>query len=325
MLTSPNAPSGTIDLTTTISATDAQADGTTTVGGIATITSSASSPLGPGNEISQYAYSPTPTGGTFVALTASGDTGQAAAYGAIFDADGFAFVGVGGIDGTTVSSTVRDLLVSTETSLMLAKRVPLNGGWTLVPKIGPTYVQTRRHMSNITSVNINEGVLLPNDTPLIGLSQHDVLSTRYLGLVAGIGASKQLTDTLGLSLDVTAGLAGMRGHYDGAYSADLTGQAATNIDVANQSYSGHSYLGRMSINLDKKMKRGGVMSVGLFGNYMSAVPTVIATGTGTPDATISSGNTSATYDGTGQSHYTRSVVNRASFNYGITLTFIMRF
>ena len=104
-LTGESAANGTIDLTTSGGPSGAQASGTVSGTG-GSIFSSASSPSGTGASISQFAFTPTNDGGVYIALTTDGDAGEAAAFGAVIDQNGFSFLGVGDLSDTRAISTV---------------------------------------------------------------------------------------------------------------------------------------------------------------------------------------------------------------------------
>lgn len=326
--TGGTGPDGDITLNAPDSASGAQGDATANItdssGDTASISISTSSPAGAGNSTSVSATSLTQTGGAFLAVTTDGGTGASSAFGAVFDDTGFSFVGVGDLEGSTVTSRLNDSVFQFSQEMLFKTVLHRENGWTLTPKIGPTYQYMRRDVSRLTSVNIND----PTSTgalPFVGFEQDDVLRTQYAGLIGGLGMSRPLSQGWGLSMDFMGGWATYWGHYKGSATALVGGDRLSTINGGHETYSGGSALGRLSVNLTREFRPGTLVSFGLFAKYMSDVPTFTNTAVPNGSTSFDPGGTSGTYTGSGETQYTTSLSTGEMFNYGLNLSFIMEF
>ncbi|MEZ5777196.1 MAG: hypothetical protein R3E44_02435 [Paracoccaceae bacterium] len=318
-LTAGSAPRGRIDLATSANAVAATASGTAVVNGGGSITSLAYSPAGTGAAISQYAVSGMGGSRAFLALTTDGDARSAAGYAAIIDATGYTFLAAGDTTGTVVTDSVRDSFRAQSHAFRFSTDLDAGGGWTLSPGVGPMYRATRRSVERTTTIDIAE--TMPGaGIPALSFGQRGEIDTRYLGLIAGVGLSRDLPGDWSLLMDAELGLARYRGELTARSWATVGGSPNIHVVERPSAVSGLTQQGTLSLSISRPMARG-VVSLGVYANYISDVPTFDYQSGGAPAVTAPYGAGSASFVGAGQSQMAPSLGTDGASSYGVNLSF----
>ncbi|WP_234828038.1 hypothetical protein [Sinorhizobium fredii] len=200
----------------------------------------AHSPAGD-NAITQYATSGTQTGAAFLALVTSGDTSSAAAYAAFADDRGLFFQALGDLDGTVVKSTVEQRARHFDQTLWLGAALELGNGWTVTPRLGPTYRSTRQDTTFRTEVDIAESIMSGASIPAIGYQERVNVSADYYGVLAGFSAETPVTENLLLRINVSGGAAHYRARLDNRATA-IFPEADITFSSSEQGRRGGTFL-----------------------------------------------------------------------------------
>lgn len=248
-------------------------------GGSVTVTGSAFSPTGGGAKITQHAFSPTGNSGALLALTTDGDALTASAYGAIYDPDGFQFVATGDLEGTVVDERIGESFNYDSHNMLVSGRLPSTGGWNVTMRAGPTLRRMSRRAVISTGIEVRPTV--PGSSlPSLEITQRDAISVRYLGALAGIGLSRALNPRTRLSIDLRGGLAAYRGNHRRRAEARIGALGSGKHVEQAQPVTGRSGLASLSVSLSHNPAPNTALSLSLFGEHVSHVPTLVASGSG---------------------------------------------
>lgn len=326
LITGGSAPtSGTINLTTGVGTASGTANITDSTGDTATISSSASSPPGP-NYVSQFASSNTASGGTYVALTTDGSGANGAAYGFVADRNGYALIGVGAVDGTSVTSSTNQTILMTTQRFMFSTPIPLgDNGWRVTPRLGPDYRLMLRSVRQQTLVDIDEGAGIGTPQPQIGITHQDNLTAQYFGAVAGVTLSGPIGERLRISVGAEGGLSGYWADYQGRMSAVLPGAGAVILPETLRSIGGLTFTSRLSAGLSYNTPAGFTVSLGGHVDRLEDVPYLTSTTVNAPNASFNAGQTGASYTGNGETYYQTNVATAPMWNAGISISISGRF
>lgn len=323
------SPVGSIDLDTSATAGGATAYGDVQIqdssGSSAMILSSAFSPSGSGAAIAQFAISSTSLGGAFLALTTDGDAPNALAIGAIYDDQGVALVGIGGFDGTSVTSRVSERLLDTEHQLLVGTIIPLASDWTLTPKAGPMYRYIGRDVNRRSVVDVDEGPMTGSGIPLIGISYNDDLRAHYAGVVGGFGLSRPLSDKWVFSANVSAGLAAFNVKHVSVAGIEIGNANPTAPRSQRGTANGWTHFGRTSLSLVRSSGSNSFFTVGLFADYLANAPTFMVTPSNGGSLTLSPDGTGANLISSGTQNYSTSLTTGALWDFGIGVSFSVLF
>ena len=329
LLTGEAASAGTINLATGPVGGNIIADGTIHIsdstGDTVTINSTASSVIGTNAQISSFAYSQTNTGLAFIALTTDGTGAEAAAYGAIADDRGFSFIGVGDVDGSNITSSVRNTLFHTSHQLSVAVPISLNHGWAITPRIGPTYRHLGDAVDRITQIDIDEGGALSPKTPLISLSHRDELTSHYLGVIAGISISGPIASGWRFALGVEGGLAGFWTNYNGSSTTIFPGTRDINLPGQTGSLSGVTGLGGIKGSITHSLSNGTLITLTAHADYLADVPFLQNTQVNAPNASYTAGQSVAAFSSTAETYSTNAIGITSSWLLGARLSFARSF
>ncbi|WP_018240172.1 hypothetical protein [Ensifer sp. BR816] len=240
---------GSISLATATDPMGATAAGTIhftdSSGDSASIIALAHSPAGSGNAVTQYATSGTHTGAAFLALVTGGGTPSAAAYAAFADDRGLFFQALGEVDGSVAASTLEQRSSQFDQTLLLGTSLDLGNGWTITPRLGPTYRSTRRDTVLRTEVDIDESVASGAVIPAIGYHEKVELSADYYGVVSGFSAERSVAENVWLQFNVSAGVAHYRARLDNRATAVFP-DAGVTLSSSEQRRSGGTFLADIS-------------------------------------------------------------------------------
>ena len=294
-------PDGRIRLQTRTGADGALAKGRVRVsdpaGGNVTITGSAFSPIGGGAKISQFAFSPTGNSAAFLALTTDGDALTASAYGAIYDPGGFQFVATGDLEGTIVDEWISESASIDSHNMLVSRPLPSAGSWSVTVRAGPTLRRMSRRAVISTGIEIRPTV--PGASlPSLDITQRDAISVGYAGALAGLGLSRALNPRTRLSIDLRGGLAVLRGSHMRRAEVRIGALGAGEHVEQAQRVSGHSGLASLAVSLSHNPAPNTALSLNLFGEHVTHVPTLKATGNGA-GRSLSLGSRSMTGFGVG--------------------------
>ncbi|MCO4849131.1 MAG: hypothetical protein KC448_14325 [Yoonia sp.] len=326
LFTSSTSPSGTIDLSAFTDATGAMSDVTIQItdstGEIASIISSAFSPSGPENAISQFALSETDVGGIFTALTTNGDLGTAAAYGVVFDDTGFLFMGSGDESSAAITTSVKEQISASSQSLFLSTGLSWNDDWMVTPKIGPVFRRIDRTRTLLTSIDINEGFESATATPDILLSETTSLRSKYYGAVLGTDLTRQFGNNWWANFGAEAGLAHFKAKYASFEAANI-GEASAVTPNINMAMTGTSKMGRITGGVTHVGRNGTIMSVSAFWDVMSDVPYVVTQTVESPNLNVVGDNASLV--GSGETYRTHTIERKKMTSAGINLSLVFLF
>lgn len=325
--TSRVSPNGSIDLSTDIDGAGASADGTAEItdgtGGSASIISSAYSPAGEGNAVSQFATSLTETGGVFTALTTNGEDLTAATFGGIFDENGFSFVGTAGEDSSsTITTTVEDNVKSIDQTLYFGNRRKIDDNWTLATKVGPTYRSFGRNTTRRTTIKIDRSFDDATPIPEVSIDDNWSLSGKYLGALVGAGLSRGISERWSVNLGADFGLAKLKAKSHTSEVVNFAGNSAS-IHGLSKSLNGTSQIGRLTGGLTHISKSGAIINFGGYVDYMSDVPYLQFESENTPDVTTSGSSVGLT--GGGETYRTHSIQKKQMVSSGLTFSIVYLF
>ncbi|WP_179875446.1 hypothetical protein [Sinorhizobium sp. BJ1] len=218
---------------------------TDTLGDDAGIMAFAHSPAGDGNVVTQHAISGTQSGAAFLALVTSGNTPSAAAYAAFVDDRGLFFQALGDLDGTVIKSTVEQQASHFDQTLWLGASLDLANGWTITPRLGPTYRSTRQDTVYRTEVDIDESIVSGAAIPAIGYHETVRLSADYYGVVSGFSAETPVSENVWLRINFSAGIAHYKARLDNRTTA-IFPEADITLSSTGQRRSGGTFLADLS-------------------------------------------------------------------------------
>jgi hypothetical protein len=324
-------PEGSIDATTDTSGGTADASTNASVldgsGDSATINSSASS--GPGGSVSQVALSTTNEGGVFTAETTDGSAPTAAAYGAIFDKDGFAFAAAGDLGDTSLVTDWSDSQFSLETEVLIGRAITSGTDWSIFASAGPSFTFTDRTLRR-TERFVIDPVIAGVDPIELSLSTEDRLTTRSYGGTAGVTFTRLLSPDWGITLGMSGGLDYFDSDYVGTSAVSVPARptgipTAFNLQGNSTSMSLQGVSGRVaaSVKLSHYLESGGVLGLSLFGDYAWNVPTIATRTTGSTPGSFGAG--SASYSGTGAPFRETYVTTGTSWSVGVGVSYGITF
>ena len=326
LYTPSTAPIGTIDLSSFADGTGVTSDATVQItdstGDVASILSSAFSPVGQEAAVSQFALSQTNSGAIFTALTTNGQTGLGSAYGAAFDDTGFWFLGIGDNSQTAMTTLVEEKITASNHTFFLSLAVPLNDKWTVSPRVGPTFRGLKRTTTSRTTLDLNEGSALTESLPDVVLTDKTSLQTDYRGAILGADLSQEISKDWLFSFGAEAGLANYatRSNHSNAVSI-----AGVNVEMpaAMMRRNGTANIARATGDLTHIGQNGGIFTVSAYVDYLSDAPYVVSHVTGSPALTVDGSGASLT--GSGETYRTYSIESKSMFAVGISLSAIFFF
>ncbi|WP_404404981.1 hypothetical protein [Pelagibacterium halotolerans] len=327
LVTGVSAPtSGTVDLV--IGAGTATATGTVSLtdstGDTGSVSGSASSPPG-NNATAQYSVTTTETGAVGLALTTDGSGPEAAGFGVVADADGFALVGVGNLENAEVTSSIRETLLMASQKVMFSSPFRFDDGWTVTPKFGPAYNLIARSVHQETLIDVQEAEGLGDVIPMFGLEHDDDLVAHYAGGIIGASLSGPVAEGWRFSVGTEVGVSGYWADYDGAAAAILPGAGRVTLPDTSQAVSGMTLYNRVSGGLTYLDPDGFTVNLGVHVERLGDVPYIQTTPVNTADADFNAGNTEAEYSASGETYYERSIATGPMWNVGATISLTNRF
>ncbi|MDM9625798.1 hypothetical protein QTL95_07815 [Rhizobium sp. S152] len=266
-------------------ATTAVVTVTDSAGGTAGISASAAS-AGTG-QITQFASNSAITGGVFTALVTNGATGSATAVGAYGDNTGFTLRAEGDLSGSALVSSRSEDVTAFDQTLLLGAPIALSDGWTITPKIGPTYRSIDRDVDFTQTLDI--GASIPGvDVPDVGVAQNDELDARYIGAIAGLSLSKQIQPDLALTLDATLGAAHLHSRYRSQYSAIIPGVSVAGFDSISETRNDAAILAGLNAGIRYDASENVAVGFTTGIDFTSKVPTIkyVADGAGGTTPTV---------------------------------------
>ncbi len=280
-----NTSGGNVSLNVLPAYADATVTLTDSAGGTAGISTSADSTAG--GQITQFASSSSTTGGVFTALTTNGATGSATSVGAFGDNTGFFLAAIGDLSGSALVSSRSEDVTAFDQTLLLGAPITLSDGWTVTPKIGPTYRSIDRDVDFTQTLDI--GASIPGvDVPDVGVAQNDQLDARYIGAIAGLSVSKQIQPDLALTLDATLGAAHLHSRYRSQYSAIIPGVSVSGFDAISETRNDVAVLAGLNAGIRYDASENVAVGFTTGIDFTSKVPTIkyVADGGGGTTPTV---------------------------------------
>lgn len=324
--TSSTSPVGTVDLSTFVDGTGVTSNATVQVfdstGDVATISSTAFSPVAQGTAVSQFAVSQTDSGGVFTALTTNGQTGLGSAYGAVFDDSGFLFLGTGPDSETSMKTTIGEKISASNHTLFFSTVAQLNEQWTVSPRVGPTFRDLERSTTSQTTIDLNEGSDLTATLPDILLAEKTALNSEYHGIIFGADFTRKVRENLLFSIGTEAGLAKFSARSNHSNSVSIEG---INVDMPGSIVrnDGTATLAKITGDLTYITQNGAIITLGAFVDYLSDAPYVVSQTIGQP--ALTGGGSSLGLTGNGETYRTYSIESRSMVSAGINLSAVYLF
>lgn len=326
LYTSSAAPVGTIDLSSFDDSTGVTSEATLQItdstDDVASILSSAFSPVGQEAAVSQFAISQTDSGAIFTALTTNGQTGLGSAYGAVFDDTGYLFLGIGENSETVMTTAIDEKITASNHTFFLNSVVPLNDQWTVSPRVGPTFRGLKRTTTSQTTLGLNEGSTLTDPLPDVVLTEKTALKTDYRGAILGADFSQEIGKDWLFGFGAEAGLTRYAAR---ATHSDAVSIAGTNvgIDSAMMRRSGTATIARATGDLTHVSRSGAIYTVSAYVDYLSDAPYVVTHVTGSPALTVAGSTAGLT--GSGETYRTYSIESKSMIAVGISVSAIFLF
>lgn len=319
LVTSSADPVGRIDLETASSLGSSSASGTVRLGEAGPqISSAAISTGGSPGGISQFAVSSVDGGMAFLALTTEGQSGAAAAYGALVDDRGFTVLGTGDTRGTNITTRQSARFRAFEQDAIFATSVSLEGDWRMTAGVGPMFSHTKYEARRSISIDIDEGAA-DREVPNLALLHHDRIDTRYAGLTGAASVSRSISRNWAMRLGGGLGVSRYWSEYGGSSKALVEGFGLTDLEAQNDTLSGISFNTQASLDFTRSLSKGASFSLGVSAQYSGAVPTLEnRLSHGRRDNLASSG-TRSRYDARGERNFTPELTTRDSWTYGVQL------
>lgn len=300
------SPQGVIDLAST------GASGTSNVSspsaGSANV---AGSTLPGGGEQAVLALNRSVMSGIYAAVATGGSPERGAAYGAILSPEGFAFSGVGDMDGTLVRSDVTRSTFRAGMDGMLVAPIPFGEGWSVTPGLGGAYRYQGEEIGHELLIDPYEGAPLPDRFPTVGVRTLEHVHGHMIGPVASISVSKQIDPRWGASVGIDAGWLLSSTSWSMDAVGIMEGLPEVALSGASQQAFGGSGIFRLKGGVSYVADNGAVLSVNAQMEHLTAVPATASTGT------IGGGNPLVLSDPSGGA--TR-LITVPTFDYAVSLT-----
>jgi len=326
LYTSSTAPVGTIDLSSFADGTGVTSEATLQItdstGDVASILSSAFSPVGQEAAVSQFAISQTDSGAIFTALTTNGQTGLGSAYGAVFDDTGYLLLGIGDNSDTVMTTAIDEKITSSNHTFFLSSAVPLNDRWTVSPRVGPTFRGLKRTTTSRTTLDLNEGSALTESLPDVVLTDKTSLRTDYRGAILGADLSQEIRKDWLFSFGAEAGFVNYASRSKHSNAVSIAGENVE-MPAAMIRRNGTATIARATGDLTHIGRNGEIFTVSAYVDYLSDAPYVVSQVIGSPALTVD--GSSASLTGSGETYRTYSIESKSMFAVGISLSAIFLF
>jgi hypothetical protein len=268
------SPSGDLSVNAFTDETGAHATSIITLtdpqGGEASISSTTFSP--PGGQTSVFAFTPTETGGLYTSVVTDGTGGIASAVGTIFDETGAVIMGDGNAGATQVTTSRSDNVDFNDGSLQLSMIMPLDNGWTSVPRGGLVVQSLDRSTILTQTIDIDDGFAADPPAPTLSVVQNADMHTDLTGVSFGVGLSRQLWDKWRFSFGADVGAAQSRSRFSSRERVQLNGFDAQAIAGPYDHDDNIVRMGRISFGVSRPLPQGGVLSISLYSEAISGMP-----------------------------------------------------
>ncbi|MDQ0560462.1 hypothetical protein QO004_002246 [Rhizobium mesoamericanum] len=228
------------------------------------------------------------TGGAFAAILTNGSTQSAAAYAAYGDNTGFTLAATGALSSSAIVDERNEDVTVIDQELLLGAPIDLQGGWTVIPKVGPMYRSIDRDVDFRRTLQITAnypGVVVPE----VGFAQNDELDARYVGAIAELAVTKALQPDLSVSFDARFGGAYLHSRYRSHYSAILPTITTGPFDFISETRDDASLLAGLGARLRYAPKENLQVGLDAGVNFVNKIPTIdyVADASGSVSPTIS--------------------------------------
>lgn len=234
----------------------------------------AHSPTEPaGNSIAIYAYSPGSGTGAFLSTALNGTTQNTAALGLVYDASGFALLGLAGDDSIQRRLRLSDQTTSRKRSLYIGYRAGTVSDWAFSTRLGINRTNSDRKIRQearfALAANAAAGA---SGLPAISYSVTESIRWTYTSASIGGTATRDLGSGWSVSLSFDVGAGPMRGTYNAVSRLEIEGLAGQSYRSAPQSFSRNVAHGRLGIGISRALARNTVATLEAWASGMSAVP-----------------------------------------------------
>lgn len=289
----------------------------------ASISSTTFSPQG--GQTSVFAYTPTDTGGLFTSVVTDGTGGISSAIGAIFDGTGAVVLADGNAGATQVVTTRHDRIDFDDGSLRISTVVPLENGWSLVPRGGLVLQSFDRSTSFWRTVSVDDGFAAQTPTPELSIIQNADLRTDLAGLSLGMGISRQISDIWRVSLGADLGAAQGRSDYSAYERVALDAQDVQFIAGPQGHDDTFARSGRISISVSRQLAQGGVLGLSLYSQAMDGIPYLDRLDTAPVAPVVSDDGNDAGLTVSGETNQTFAIRHGTLRNSGVSVSLVWMF
>jgi len=221
------------------------------------------------------AFGVTPTAGdgfAFSGVTSSGGS-TAAAYGATADTSGFTFIGVGDLEGLTVTTNASETVLMASGDINIGVGGAADESTYLQAYIGPSARHIGRNIDTSIAVDIPE----VNATifPEIGMNRSEELNGDYIGGLLGIGVSR-FDETSGIVYSLTGegGVYAYGFSYTGNETFNIAGNTVTSATTVSEQSNGVAWLARAQAAMTLPMSGNSTLTFAGSAEYLSRAPSI---------------------------------------------------
>jgi|GEM_PF-3181529 len=212
----------------------------------------------------------------------------AAAFGAVADPNGFSFLGVGDLDGLTITTDVSEtaFLASGEIYLGVTGAANNSSNTSMQAYFGPSARHIGRNIDTSIGIDIAEVPGQPVDFQMLGLNRNEELNGDYLGGLVGVGAS-HLDEQSGIvySAGVEAGLYAYRFNFSGSESFVIGPNTVNSNTTVSETANGAAWMARGQVAVSMPVSRQSQLTIAGTTEYLSRAPSIARMENPTPTIT----------------------------------------
>lgn len=331
MVNSYSAPTATINLTT--SSNGAASTSTVNVsgtdaGGTANINLNQTSATASSN-ISSQDFSPTGSGSgaAFTAMVTQG-LNSAAAYGGVATSTGATFIGVGDLNGLTVTTGVSESIFQTGADITFGLGGGENGTY-LQGYVGPSIRYMGRNLDNSVTVDIPEPAghaTIPN----FSVNRYEDLNTTYYGGLVGLSMTQVVDPSLSFTLSAEGGVYGYAATYTGSEKFNIPNGAGGlfSIDATtkqNEQANGIAWFARAQAATTLTVSQNTALTFAGSLGYLSRVPTITRSNNPAFSNTQTGDDATLTYNSTAGSGDNAGIGFGSMWNFGVSASLTTSF
>lgn len=247
----------------------------------------------------------------------------AAAFGAVADTNGFSFLGVGDLDGLTITTNVREtaFLASGEIYLGVTGSSNNSSNTNMKAYVGPSARHIGRNADTNIDIDIAEVPGQAVDFQMLGLNRNEELNGDYLGGLVGIGGS-HLDEQTGIvySAGVEAGLYAYRFNFSGSESFEIGPNTINSNTTVSQSANGAAWMARGQVAVSMPVSPQSQLTIAGTTEYLSKAPSIARMENPSPTITEAGNVHNADYTTTAGAVTNSRIAVGDMWNFGLSAT-----